>query len=165
VDRLALTHLDASGRARMVDVGGKDPTRRTARAEARVKVGPVIADQLARTGAVAKGDVAGTAHIAGIMAAKRTHELVPMCHPLVLEHAGVDVVLEGDVVVITAEAVCTGTTGVEMEAMTAASVAALTVYDMCKSAGKGIVIEAVRLLEKTGGRSGTWRAADEGGVA
>ena len=158
MDGRKLTHLDDAGQARMVDVGGKTPGRRTARAEAHVRVGPRIAGLLAEGGGVAKGDAAGAARLAGIMAAKRTHELVPLCHPLALDHVSVDVALDGDSVVITATAACHAVTGVEMEAMTAVSVAALTIYDMCKSAGKGMVIENVRLIEKTGGRSGTWQA-------
>lgn len=142
----------------MVDVSAKPATARMARAEARVSVGPRVARLLRETGAVAKGGVIETARLAGLMAAKRTWELIPMCHPLALDGVEVDIVLEGAAVRITACARCRGVTGVEMEAMTAASVAALTVYDMCKSAHKGITIEHVRLLEKTGGKSGHWRA-------
>jgi len=156
-----LSHLADDGRARMVDVGGKEKTRRAARAEAVVRLGERIARLMAETGGVSKGNVLETARIAGVMAAKRTADLVPMCHTLELDSIDLDVRLTGDAVVITAEARCEGRTGVEMEAMTAAAVAALTVYDMCKSAGKGIIIERVRLLEKSGGKSGTWRAGDQ----
>lgn len=155
-----LTHLDDKGRARMVDVGGKKPAHRTAVAEAIVDLGPEIAPLVRETGGVAKGNVIETARIAGIMAAKKTAELIPMCHPLGLDVAAIDARFEGDSLILTATASCTGPTGVEMEAMTAVSVAALTVYDMCKAAGKGIVIRQTRLLEKTGGKSGIWRADD-----
>ena len=143
--------------ARMVDVSRKPATERTARAEARVAVGPVIAALLRKTGAVAKGNVVETARIAGIMAAKRTADLVPMCHPLALDHVELSVELRGDEMRIESAVRCRERTGAEMEALTAAAVAALTVYDMCKSAGKGIEIRSVRLLEKTGGKSGAWR--------
>ena len=156
--RPALTHAAPDGHARMVDVGAKIVTARMARAEAVVRVGPVIARLLARRGGVAKGNVLETARLAGIMAAKRTAELIPLCHPVPLDHMEVSAELRGAVVRITAAARCRGVTGVEMEALTAATVAALTVYDMCKSADKGIVIRRVRLLEKSGGKSGTWRA-------
>jgi len=144
----------------MVDVGGKLSTVRTARAEAVVSLGSHIAGMLAETGGVAKGSVIETARIAGVAAAKRTAELIPMCHPLPLDYVDVDIALADDALTITTEVRCEGRTGVEMEAMVAASVAALTVYDMCKSAGKGIVIEHVRLLSKTGGKSGDWTAPD-----
>lgn len=157
-----LTHLDDDGRARMVDVGDKSETGRSARAEARVRVGPDVMARLAATGGLAKGDVEGTARLAGIMAAKSTASLIPMCHPLALDRVAIDIRREADTLVIEAEVGCRGRTGVEMEAMTAAAVAALTVYDMCKSSSKGIVIEHVRLLEKTGGKSGTWRVPVEG---
>ncbi|MDP6490627.1 MAG: cyclic pyranopterin monophosphate synthase MoaC [Kiritimatiellia bacterium] len=151
-------HLSESGQARMVDVGEKTPTNRTARAEAYIDLGRQIAEQLRATGAIAKGNVVDTARIAGIMAAKQTSSLVPMCHPLLLDHISIDAEWEGDLLRIESCVRCTGTTGVEMEALTAVSVAALTVYDMCKSAGKGIEIRSVRLLEKTGGKSGSWQA-------
>jgi len=140
----------------MVDVGGKTATRREARAEAVVNVGPAIAALLREGGGVAKGNVLETARIAGIMAAKRAGELIPMCHPLTLDVCEVDAAVEGPCVRIETRVACEGKTGVEMEAMTAASVAALTVYDMCKSAGKGIEITRIRLLEKSGGKSGRW---------
>jgi len=156
--RPALSHAAADGRARMVDVGAKAATARMARAEAVVRVGPVIARLLARRGGVAKGNVLETARLAGIMAAKRTAGLIPLCHPVPLDHVEVLADLRGAEVCITAAVRCRGVTGVEMEALTAVAVAALTVYDMCKSADKGIVIRRVRLLEKSGGKSGTWRA-------
>ncbi|MDP6543298.1 MAG: cyclic pyranopterin monophosphate synthase MoaC [Phycisphaerae bacterium] len=157
-----LSHISDGGRASMVDVGAKDPTRRTAVAEAWVDVGPEIAAILRTSGAVAKGNVLETARIAGIMGAKRTPDLIPMCHPLALEVVDIDAELDGDRVRLVARAVCHGKTGVEMEAMTAASIAALTVYDMVKSAGKGVVIGPVRLLEKCGGKSGHWLRAENG---
>ena len=155
----ALSHLDADGRARMVDVGGKPITRRTAVAEALVRVSPELARAI-REDAVGKGDVLGVARLAGISAATRTGELIPLCHPLGLDFVGVDATLEGDAIRIRAEARTEGRTGVEMEAMTAASVAALTVVDMGKSIDRGIVIESVRLLSKTGGTRGDWHADD-----
>jgi cyclic pyranopterin phosphate synthase len=148
-----LTHLDAAGRADMVDVAGKEPTRRRAVAEAVVRMAPATAEAVAR-GDAPKGDVTTVAKIAGIQAAKRTAELIPLAHPLALDH--VDVELQVDVRAgsarVRAEVVTHGRTGVEMEAMTACSVAALTVYDMVKGLERGVEIEAVRLLQKTGGR-------------
>jgi len=141
----------------MVDVAAKTPTRRAALAEAWVHVGADIAEQLRQTGGVAKGNVLETARIAGILAAKRTAELIPMCHPLVLDSVNVSAEMPGDRVRLVASVTCEGKTGVEMEAMTAATVAALTVYDMVKSAGKGVQIGPVRLLEKLGGKSGRWK--------
>ena len=142
----------------MVDVGGKRATRRTARAEALVRVGPKIARLLATTGGVQKGGVVETARIAGIIAAKRTSELIPMCHPLPLESVDIEITVNTDMLRLESCARCRGVTGVEMEALTAVTVAALTVYDMCKSADKGITIEHIRLLEKSGGKSGRWQA-------
>jgi cyclic pyranopterin phosphate synthase len=155
----ALTHLDATGAAVMVDVGDKEATSRTARAEGRVVTLPETV-ALIRSGDAKKGDVLGTARIAGIMAAKRTHELVPLCHPLLLTKVRVDLALDDDLpgVRVTAEVSVTGQTGVEMEALTAVSVACLTIYDMVKAADRGMTIEGVRLLEKSGGRSGHYRA-------
>jgi len=156
-----LTHLDPSGRARMVDVASKPPTERTARARATVKVSPETARKVG-DGDSPKGDVLGVARIAGIQAAKRTAELIPLCHPLGLSFVGVEGSVDADAGLITlvAEARTTGQTGVEMEAMTAASVAALTVYDMVKGLERGAEIAEVVLLEKSGGRSGHWiRAA------
>ena len=152
-----LSHVDDAGRAKMVDVSDKVATVRSATAEAWVQVGPEIARLLRRTGGVAKGNVLATAELAGVMAAKKTGEFIPMCHPLGLDHVEVHAALTGGKVRIVASARCEGKTGVEMEAMTAASVAALTVYDMVKSAGKGVEIGPIRLLEKTGGKSGTWQ--------
>jgi len=158
---MELKHVSPRGQARMVSVAGKAVTARSARAEAWVTVGPAIAAELRRTGSVAKGNVLETARLAGVMAAKRTSELIPMCHPLALELVEVEASLEGDRVHIETHAACEGKTGVEMEALTAAAVAALTVYDMVKSAGKGVEIGPVRLLEKSGGKSGTWRRETE----
>ncbi len=153
----ALSHLSSTGQVRMVDVGGKLPTQRMARARAEVKLGPRIAAALKRTGAIAKGNVLETARIAGILAAKQTATLIPMCHTVPLDVLTVNTSWHGATLRIEATARCTGRTGVEMEALVAASVAALTVYDMCKSADKGIVLREIRLLEKRGGKSGTWR--------
>jgi cyclic pyranopterin phosphate synthase len=153
-----LSHLDARGRARMVDVGGKDETERVARAEARVVMAPATL-ALIQDGAAPKGDVIAVARLAGIMAAKRTHELIPLCHQLNLTSVAVEI--EPDAALpglrIVTEARLHGRTGVEMEALVAASVAALTVYDMCKAVDRGMEVTAVRLLEKSGGRSGAWR--------
>jgi len=152
-----LSHLDARGRARMVDVGGKDETERYAAAEASVRMAPetlaVIEDE-----AVPKGDVLAVARLAGVMAAKRTHELIPLCHPLALSFVGVEIVADRALpgLRIATEVRLTGKTGAEMEALTAASVAALTVYDMCKAIDRGIEIGGVRLVEKRGGKSGVW---------
>ena len=153
-----LSHLDERGAARMVDVSGKADTNRVAIAEALVRMKPETL-ALIESGGVPKGDVLATARIAGIMAAKRTAELIPLCHPLPITGVAVDLLPDGDSTLqITATVRTTGKTGVEMEALTAASVAALTVYDMCKAVEKGMRIEGVRLLEKTGGKSGQWRA-------
>jgi cyclic pyranopterin phosphate synthase len=153
-----LTHLDDHGAARMVDVGAKPVTERRAVAEAVVRMAPETA-RAVLAGDAPKGDVLGTARIAGIQAAKRTGELIPLCHPIGLDHLDLDgaVDAEAGTVTLTATASVTARTGVEMEAMTAAAVAALTVYDMVKGLERGVVIEGVRLLEKTGGRSGAWR--------
>jgi cyclic pyranopterin monophosphate synthase len=150
-----LTHLDESGRARMVDVGDKPPTERRAVARAIVRVSAQTARKVA-DGDAPKGDVLGVARIAGIQAAKRTSELIPLCHPLGLTFVGVEATVSESGIVLTAEARTTGPTGVEMEAMTAASVAALTVYDMVKGIERGAEIAEVVLLEKSGGRSGHW---------
>ena len=151
-----LTHVDDSGNARMVDVGGKAVTDRRATAAARVRVSAATA-QAIRAGDAPKGDVIGTARIAGIQAAKRTAELIPLCHPLPLSFVDVRIEVGDDVVEIEAEARTSGQTGVEMEALTACSVAALTVYDLVKGLERGVTIEQVRLLEKTGGKE-DWRA-------
>jgi cyclic pyranopterin phosphate synthase len=153
-----LTHLDEHGDARMVDVGGKPVTVRRAVARAVVRMSPQTARTVA-DGDAPKGDVLGTARIAGVMAAKKTGELIPLCHPIGLDHVDVDAAIDAEAgtVTLTATAGVTARTGVEMEAMTAAAVAALTVYDMVKGVERGVAIEQVVLLEKTGGRSGTWR--------
>jgi cyclic pyranopterin phosphate synthase len=149
-----LSHFDSAGHARMVDVSGKPQTGRTARAHAFVRMSAGVVQELARN---PKGDPLEVARIAGIMAAKKTAELIPMCHPLALSHADVEVVIEAEGIRIHATAATSGSTGVEMEALTAASVAALTVYDMTKALDKGIEITDVYLLEKTGGKSGAWK--------
>jgi cyclic pyranopterin phosphate synthase len=156
-----LTHLDQAGRARMVDVSDKQATQRVARARATVLVSPSTAAAVQR-GDTPKGEVLGTARIAGIQAAKRTSELIPLCHPLALSYVGVEAAVdpESGRIDLTAEARTTGPTGVEMEALTAASVAALTVYDMVKGIERGARITEVLLLEKSGGRSGEWRRQD-----
>jgi cyclic pyranopterin phosphate synthase len=153
-----LTHLDEHGDARMVDVGGKPVTERRAVARAIVRMTPETA-ALVAAGDAPKGDVLATARLAGIMAAKKTGELIPLCHPIGLDHVDVETTLDAaaGIVTLTATAGVTARTGVEMEAMTAASVAALTVYDMVKGVERGVAIEEVVLLEKSGGRSGTWR--------
>ncbi|GLK75336.1 cyclic pyranopterin monophosphate synthase accessory protein [Methylopila jiangsuensis] len=158
----ALTHLSASGEANMVDVGDKDATRREAAAEGRVIMAPATL-ALILAGDAKKGDVLGTARLAGIMAAKRTHELIPLCHQLLLSKVTVeltpDAALPG--VTVTATARTTGPTGVEMEALTAVAVACLTIYDMTKAADRGMRIEGVRLVAKSGGRSGDFHAESE----
>ncbi len=153
-----LTHLDASGRARMVDVGDKPVTERRALARAVVRVSPATAQRV-QAGDAPKGDVLGVARIAGIQAAKRTAELIPLCHPLALSFVGVEGEIDAGAgeISLLAEARTTGQTGVEMEALTAASVAALTVYDMVKGIERGAEIASVALVEKSGGRSGEWR--------
>ena len=150
-----LTHLDESGRARMVDVSAKEDTNRIAIAKGEVKMKQETLD-LIRAGQIAKGDVLTVAQIAGIAAAKRTSDLIPLCHPLPLTKVDVDLALDDSLpgVLITATAKVTGKTGVEMEALTAVSVAALTVYDMAKAAEKTMRIQNIRLVEKHGGRSG-----------
>jgi cyclic pyranopterin phosphate synthase len=150
-----LSHLDETGAAHMVDVSAKDVTEREARAEARVRLSPRLLEMIT-SGGMPKGDVLGVARIAGIQAAKRTADLIPLCHPLALNKVDVRFEVEADAVRILTLCRVAGRTGVEMEALTAASVAALTVYDMCKAVDKGIVIETVRLLEKRGGKSGDW---------
>jgi len=149
-----LSHLDKAGRARMVDVTAKMPTARLARAEAVVILGRALAARLRRTGALSKGNVLATARLAGIQGAKQTANLIPLCHPLPLDVVEIHATIVGDRVLIETMARARTATGVEMEALTAASVAALTVYDMCKAASKDIVIGPIRLLEKSGGRSG-----------
>ena len=151
-----LSHVDTEGAARMVDVSGKDVTVRTARAAATVITRPDVIE-LIRSHGVKKGPVLETARIAGIQGAKRTAELIPLCHPLPLDVVDVDLVLGKDRVLIETTARTTARTGVEMEALAAATVAALTVYDMCKAVDRAMVIEGVKLLEKSGGASGTFR--------
>ncbi len=152
-----LTHLGEDGAARMVDVGGKPATARRAVASGRITMSAAALAAI-RSGDVPKGDVLGTARIAGIMAAKRTGELIPLCHPLGLEAVEIEFAYEEDGLRVTAAASLTGKTGVEMEAMTAASVALLTIYDMAKAIDKGMVISQVRLIAKSGGKSGEWKA-------
>ena len=151
------SHVDADGRARMVDVGGKRATRRTAVAEAWVELGDGIADKLRSGAALRKGNVLETARLAGFLAAKKTAELVPMCHPLPLDSVEIEATLVGSRVRLRATVSARAATGVEMEAITAVSIAAVTVYDMVKSEGKGIEIGPIRLLEKRGGKSGHWK--------
>jgi indole-3-glycerol phosphate synthase len=159
----ALTHIDETGAARMVDVSEKAVTGRSATAEGFVRMAPETLS-LVTSGAVPKGDVLATARIAGIMAAKRTHELIPLCHPLPIAKATVDLESEPTGIRVRATVKVAARTGVEMEALTAVSVACLTIYDMLKAADRGIVIEAVRLLEKSGGRSGHWRTGEASDV-
>jgi cyclic pyranopterin monophosphate synthase len=156
-----LTHLDATGAANMVDVSDKEVTERIAAAEGRVVMQPETM-RIIREGDAKKGDVLGTARLAGIMAAKRTHELIPLCHPLLLTKVRVDCEIDGSLpgVRVTAEVKVSGQTGVEMEALTAVSVACLTVYDMIKAVDRGMRIEGIRLLAKSGGRSGAYEADD-----
>jgi cyclic pyranopterin phosphate synthase len=153
------THLDQNGNAQMVDVGGKDVTEREAVAQARISMQAETL-RLIVEGGHKKGDVLAVARIAGIQAAKKCADLIPLCHPLMLTSIKVDLTPDTDTssVVIVARCKLAGKTGVEMEALTAASVAALTVYDMCKAVDKGMVVSDIRLLEKTGGKSGDWRA-------
>lgn len=155
MDADKLTHLDERGAARMVDVAAKPVTHRRAVAEALVRMRPDTLSMIVE-GRAPKGDVFAVARIAGIQAAKRTAELIPLCHPLPLTGVTVDLVPEGAAVRITTAVETDGKTGVEMEALTAASAAALAVYDMCKAVDRGMEISAVRLLEKSGGASGTW---------
>lgn len=158
------THFDAAGAARMVDVGDKPITARTARASGRIRM-RIATLELIRDGKHKKGDVLAVARLAGIMAAKRTGDLIPLCHPLPLDAVSLDFSFvdsppEEAAVEIEADVRCTGRTGVEMEALTAVSTAALTIYDMCKSVDRGMTIEAIRLEEKSGGRSGTYRRSE-----
>lgn len=154
-----LTHLDAKGRARMVDVSAKPETRREAVARARVRMAPATARLIAK-GGLKKGDVLSVARLAGIMGAKKTPDLIPLCHPLALESVKVELRLDRKASSIEIEARCktTGRTGVEMEALTAAAVAALTVYDMCKAADRAMRITDLRVVAKSGGASGDWRS-------
>jgi cyclic pyranopterin phosphate synthase len=157
-----LTHLDESGRARMVDVGAKGDTVRVATARGRVLMRPETL-ALIKSGGVKKGDVLAIAQVAGVMGAKRTSDIIPLCHPLPITGVDLSFVLDEDAsaVEITASARVVGKTGVEMEALTAVSTAALTVYDMCKAVDKDMVIDQIRLVQKTGGKSGDYRRAGE----
>ena len=157
-----LTHLDEHGSARMVDVGHKAETARSATATGRITMNAAAIAAI-RDDAVPKGDVLAAARIAGIMAAKKTGKLIPLCHPLSLDSVSVDSTVEDDGVRVTATASLTGKTGVEMEAMVACNIALLTIYDMAKALDKGMVIQEVRLLSKTGGKSGDWRADEAQG--
>ncbi|WJS98272.1 cyclic pyranopterin monophosphate synthase MoaC [Novosphingobium humi] len=154
-----LTHLDAQGHARMVDVGAKAETARVAIAAGRIRMSAAALNAI-RDGDVPKGDVLAAARIAGIMAAKKTADLIPLCHPLPLHSVSIDFAIEDGAIRATAMASLTGKTGVEMEALTAVSLALLTIYDMAKAIDKGMVIEEVRLIEKRGGKSGHWKAAE-----
>jgi cyclic pyranopterin phosphate synthase len=153
-----LTHISAAGEAHMVDVSGKASTARVAVAEAQVVMLPATLD-LVLSGNAKKGDVLGTARIAGIMAAKRTHELIPLCHPLALTGVSVDLTPDAALpgIRLSATAKVSGQTGVEMEALTAVTIAALTIYDMVKAVDRFMHIEGIRLVEKSGGKSGTWK--------
>jgi cyclic pyranopterin phosphate synthase len=151
------SHFDAAGNAAMVDVGAKPVTERSATAMARVVMRPETL-RMILAGTARKGDVLGVARVAGIMGAKRTAELIPLCHPLPIDAVAVDLLPDGeDAVAVTATVRTTGRTGVEMEALTAASIAALTVYDMCKSVDRGMRVEGLRVVEKSGGKSGDFR--------
>lgn len=158
---MELSHFNESGRARMVDVTDKASTQREAVAEGRIAMQPATF-QLIKQGRIGKGDVLGVAQVAGIMGAKNTWQLIPMCHPLLLTGVNIEFALDevGSGVDIIATVKTTGNTGVEMEALTAVSVAALTIYDMCKAVDKGMVIEYVRLVAKSGGKSGTYKRSD-----
>ncbi|KWV93027.1 cyclic pyranopterin monophosphate synthase MoaC [Erythrobacter sp. YT30] len=152
-----LTHLGEDGAAHMVDVGGKAATERVAIASGLITMSAAAIEAI-KAGDAPKGDVLGTARIAGIMAAKRTGDLIPLCHPLGLEAVSIEFAFEDSAIRATATASVTGKTGVEMEAMVAVSTALLTIYDMAKAIDKGMVISEVRLIEKRGGKSGTWHA-------
>jgi len=152
-----LTHLNPSGEAHMVDVSAKADTLRTAIAQSQVELTAAIVAAITDHN-LPKGDLYATARIAGIQAAKKCSDLIPLCHPLPLSKITVDIELQGNSLLITALCKTTGKTGVEMEALTAASVAALTVYDMCKGLDKGMIIRETKLLEKSGGKSGDWSA-------
>lgn len=156
-----LSHVGQDGHARMVDIGGKQTTRRSAVAEAWVTLGTETMALLRREGGATKGEVLQTARIAGVHAAKRTADLIPMCHPLSLDVVNIDCSLEGDRVRLVAEAVASERTGVEMEALTAVTVASLTVYDMLKAVDKQIELGPIRLVSKSGGKSGNWRREEK----
>ncbi|HEY5166099.1 MAG TPA: cyclic pyranopterin monophosphate synthase MoaC [Acidimicrobiia bacterium] len=154
------THLDPLGRARMVDVTAKEPSHRRAVARCRIYMAPATAGKIA-SGAVTKGDVLAVARVAGIQAAKQTPSLIPLCHPLLVGSVFVNFRIEEDHVEVECQVDTIDRTGVEMEALTAAAVSALTIYDMCKSLDRGMIIGELALWEKTGGRSGHWRRADD----
>ena len=156
-----LTHFDAGGGAQMIDVGAKDDTRRVAIASGRVRMAPETAEVI-REGRATKGDVLGVARVAAIMAAKKTHEIIPMCHPLMLTRVNVSLEVTDDTVEIAAQVETTGKTGVEMEALTAVSAAGLTIYDMVKAIDRDMIIDAIQLESKEGGRSGVWKRAKQG---
>jgi cyclic pyranopterin phosphate synthase len=156
-----LSHTDDRGKARMVDVGDKPVTDRWAKAEARLSVSPELFQKL-QANTLKKGDALSVARIAGIQAAKKTHELIPLCHPISITHIDIDISLhEPDQVQIASHVKASAVTGVEMEALTAVTIAALTIYDMGKSVDKGIVIEEIKLLEKGGGKSGLWKRQEK----
>jgi len=157
---LELSHVADGGSARMVDVSMKQPSSRMARAEASVILGKRLAELVAASGGVGKGPVLEVARLAGIQAAKRTAELIPLCHPIAIDHVDVTAKLEGEAVHIETTVRSSGRTGVEMEALTAVAVAALTVYDMVKAAGREVQIQDLRLVEKSGGKSGHWRRSE-----
>lgn len=152
-----LTHLDDAGQAQMVDIGGKRETEREAVAQGRISMSGEALDAI-RAGAIAKGDALAVARVAGIMAAKKTSDLIPLCHPLALSKIALDFIFEESGIVATATVRLTGKTGVEMEALTAVSMALLTLYDMAKAIDKAMVVSDIRLLSKTGGKSGDWAA-------
>ncbi|HKR93535.1 cyclic pyranopterin monophosphate synthase MoaC [Novosphingobium sp.] len=153
----SLTHIDSDGSARMVDIGGKAETPRVAVASGRITM-TTEALATVRAGNAPKGDVLGTARVAGIMAAKKTADLIPMCHPLTIDAVNIDFTFEDTAIHVTAMVSLTGKTGVEMEAIIAASIALLTIYDMTKALDKSMIIGGIRLIEKRGGKSGHWRA-------
>ena len=155
-----LTHLDEHGHALMVDVASKPDTHRVAIARAEILLSPETL-QVVREGTAAKGDVLAVARVAGIMAAKKTPDLIPLCHPIMLSSVKIDFELHDHAIQIEARASTTGPTGVEMEALTAASIAALTIYDMLKAVERGAIIQNIRLLHKEGGKSGTWERNNE----
>ena len=159
-----MTHLNSLGEAHMVDISAKHDTARSALAEAQVELTDAIAAAV-QDDRLPKGDLFATARIAGIQAAKKCSDLIPLCHPLPLSKITIDINLEGNVIWVRALCKTTGKTGVEMEALTAASIAALTIYDMCKGIDKGMIIRETRLLEKSGGKSGLWLSADRQGVS
>ncbi len=154
----SLTHIDANGAAQMVDVGAKAASAREAVATGRIALSSATLAAIA-DGTMAKGNVIATARIAGIMAAKRTSDLIPLCHPLMLDKVGIDFMVDDDGITVTATARLTGKTGVEMEALTAVSIALLTIYDMVKAMERDACISDIRLLAKSGGKSGAWRAS------